>query len=58
MNVVYVTLIAIAAPVAIIAIFGLPSLLYTKGRDAWRNIPREIYAAHPQRLLGLKISRF
>ncbi len=61
MNVLYVTLISIGAPVLIILcalLFVFPVTLDTKARQAWNDIPREIYAAHRQRLLGLRASYF
>jgi len=53
MNVLEVTLLSIAAPLMII-LFTVPLLLDVKGRQAWKNIPNEIYTSHRQQLLGIR----
>lgn len=54
MNVLNVTLIAIVAPLMIVLVFGFPLILAVKGKEAWRNVPHEVYASHQQRLAGVR----
>lgn len=54
MTALYVTLLAIAVPLLI----AVPIILLVKAFNAWRDIPREIYASQQQRLFGLKASTY
>ncbi len=57
MSVWNVILIAIGSPLIIILItllFLFPLILDLKAWDAWKSLPREIYATHQQRLFGLR----
>lgn len=53
MSVLEVALIAIVAMVGV-ALMTLPVIFFIKAKDAWQNIPREVYAPHQQRLAGIR----
>jgi hypothetical protein len=57
MSVLNVTLLAIGAPLVIL-LMAVPMILLIKGWGAWRDVPREIYDSHRQRLLGLQPTSF